>query len=86
MGSIWNNSVEVSRLCVNEVKLLGLQYGLFLYLGVFEDDVLGYRWQQGFQELVQEYPVIKLDIAQAATLHPLVDMVGDLSHSVLVAR
>ena len=43
--SIWNDSVEVSRLCVNEVKPLGLQDGLFLYLGTFRGDILGYRWQ-----------------------------------------
>ena len=43
-GSVWNDGVEVSRLCVNEVKLFGLQVGLFLYLGTFEGDVLGYRW------------------------------------------
>ena len=52
MGSVWNDGVEVSRLCVNEVKLLGLQDGLFLCLGMFRGDVLGYRLQQCFQELV----------------------------------
>ena len=45
MGSVWNDGVEVSELCLNEVKLLGLQDGLFLYLGRFIGDVLGYRWQ-----------------------------------------
>ena len=44
MRSIWNDSVKVSRLCVDEVKLLGLQDGLFLYLGTFRGDVLVYRW------------------------------------------
>ena len=34
-GSFWNDGAEVSRLCVNEVKLLGLKDGLFLYLGTF---------------------------------------------------
>ena len=81
-----NDGVEVSRLCVNEVKLLGLQDGLFLYLGTFKGDVLGYRWQQGFQEPVQEDPVIKLDLAQVATLPPLMHVVGDVGHSVLAAR
>ena len=47
-GSIWNDGVEVSRLCVNEVKLLGLQDGLFLHLGTFRYNVLGYGWQQCF--------------------------------------
>ena len=45
MGSVWNDGVEVFELCLNEVKLLGLQDGLFLYLGRFIGDVLGYRWQ-----------------------------------------
>ena len=52
MGSVWNDSVKVSRLCVNDVKLTRLQDGLFLCLGMFGGDVLGYRWQQGFQEPV----------------------------------
>ena len=42
MGSIWNDGVEVSKLFVNEFKLLGLQDGLFLCLGKFIGDVLGY--------------------------------------------
>ena len=86
MGSIWNDGVEVSRLCVDEVKMLGLQDGLFLCLGMFGGDVLGYRWQQGFQELVQEDPVIKLDLAQVVTSPPLMDVVGDVGHSVLVTK
>ena len=65
---------------------MGLQYGLFLYFGMFGGDVFGYRWQQGFQEPVQEDPVIKLDLAQAATLPPLMDVVGDVGRSVLVER
>ena len=47
-GSIWNDGVEVSRLCVNEVKLLGLQDGLFLCLGMFRGNDFGYGWQQCF--------------------------------------
>ena len=85
-GSIWNDGVEVSRLCVNEVKLLGLQDSLFLCLGTFGGDVLGYRRKQGFQEPVQEDPVINLDLAQAATSPPLMDVVGDVGRSVLAAR
>ena len=86
MGSIWNDGIEVSRLCVSEVKLLGLQDGLFLYLGTFGGDILGYRWQQGFQEPVQEDPVIKLDLAQAAMSSPLMDVVGYVGCNILVAR
>ena len=85
-GSIWNDGVEVSRLCINEVKLLGLQDGCFLYLGMFRGNVLGYKWQQGFQEPIQEDHVIKLDLAQAAMSPPLMDVVGDVGHSVLVTR
>ena len=48
MGSVWNDGVKVSRLCVNEVKLLGLQDGLFLYLGTFGGDVFFYGWKQFF--------------------------------------
>ena len=44
MRSVWNDGVKVSRLCVNEVKLLGLQDGIFLYLGAFRGGVVGYRW------------------------------------------
>ena len=86
MGSVWSDSVKVSRLCVNEVKQLGLQDGLFLCLGAFGGDVLGYRWKQGFQEPVQEDPVIKLDLAHAAMSPPLVDVVSDVGCSVLTAR
>ena len=86
MGGIWNDSVKVSRLCVNEFKLVGLQDGLFLYLGMFRGDVLGYRWQQGFQEPFQEDPVIQLDLAHTATSPPLMDVVGDVGRSVLAER
>ena len=85
-GSIWNNGVKVFGLCINEVKLLGLQDGLLLCLGTFRGDVLGYRWKQGFQEPVQEYPIIKLDLTHSATLPPLVDVVSDVGHSVMAAR
>ena len=45
VGSVWNDGVEVSELCVNEIKMLGLQDVLFLSLGTFEGYVLSYRWQ-----------------------------------------
>ena len=48
MGIIWNDGVEVSRLCINEVKLLVLQDGLFLYLGTFGGDAFGYGRQNCF--------------------------------------
>ena len=86
MGSVWNDGVEVCRLCVNEVTLLGLQDGLFLYFEAFGGDVLGYRWQQCFQELVQEYHVIKIDIVQGATLPLLMDVVGYVGRNVLEER
>ena len=59
-GSIWNDSVQVSRLGVNEIKLLGLQYGLFLRFGMFRCNVLCYGWEQGLKEPIQEDPVVKL--------------------------
>ena len=65
--------------------MLGLKDGLFLCLGAFRGNFLGYRWQQGFQELVQEDLVIKLDLAQAALSPPLMDVVSDVGHSILAA-
>ena len=59
--SIWNDGVQVSRLSVNEVKLLGVQYGLVFGLGMFGCDVLFYGWEQGLKEPIQEDPVVKLD-------------------------
>ena len=44
MRSVWNDGVKVSRLSINQFKLLGLQDGLFLGLGTFGGNVLGYRW------------------------------------------
>ena len=86
MGSIWDDGVKVSRLCINEIKLLGLQDGLFLCLGTFGGDVLGYRWQVVFEKLVYEDLIIKLDHTQAMTSPPLMDVVGDVGRSVLEAR
>ena len=65
---------------------MGLEDSIFLYLGTFGGDILGYRWKQCFQELAQEYLVIKLDLAQAATSPPLMDMVGDVGPSILASR
>ena len=65
---------------------MGLQDGLFLYLGTFGGDVLGYRWKNGFQEPVQEYPIIKLDLANAAKSPLPMDVVGDVGRYVLAER
>ena len=40
MGSIQNDNVKVSRLCINQIKLLGFQDGLLFRLGTFRCDVL----------------------------------------------
>ena len=61
MGSIWNDSVKVSRLCIDQIELLGFQYGLLFRLGMFGCDVLCYGWEQGIEEPIQENPIIKLD-------------------------
>ena len=60
-GSVWNDCVQISRLSIDKVKLLGLQYGLFFGLGTFGCDVLCYGWEQGLKEPIQEDPIIKLD-------------------------
>ena len=65
---------------------MGLQDGLFLCLEMFRGDVLGYGWKQCFQEQVKEDVVIKLDLAQATTTPPLMDVVSDVGCSVLVER
>ena len=44
MGSIWNDSVKVSKLCLDQIKLLDFQDGLLFRLGMFRCDVLCYRW------------------------------------------
>ena len=48
MGSISNDDVKVSRLCIDPIKLLGFQDGLLFRLGTFGCDILCYRWKQGF--------------------------------------
>ena len=58
MGSIWNDSVQVSRLRVDQVKLLGLQYGLFFRLGTFICDVLCDGQEKSIKEPIQEDPVV----------------------------
>ena len=40
--SVEKDGVHVSRLSIDQVKLLGLQDGLFLRLGTFIGDVFGY--------------------------------------------
>ena len=82
-GSVWNDSIQVSRLGIDEVKLLGLQYGLFFRLGMFRCDVLYYGWEQSLKEPIQEDQVVKLDLTQATVLSPLMDMISDVSGGVL---
>ena len=43
-GSVWNDSVKVSRLYVDQIKPLGFHDGLLFGLGMFGCDVLCYRW------------------------------------------
>ena len=85
MGSIWNDGVEVSKLCVDQVKLLGFQYGLFFGLGMFGCNVLCYGWDQGFEKPIQEDHVIKLDLAQTMASPSLMDVVSYMGRGVLVA-
>ena len=63
MGSIWNDSIQVSQLGIDEFKLFGLQYGLFFILGTFGCDVLCYGREKGLKEPIQEDPIIDLDSA-----------------------
>ena len=63
MGGIWNDGIQVFRLSIDEVKMLGLQYGLFFGLGMFGCDILCYGWKQGLKEPIQEDHEIKLDFA-----------------------
>ena len=86
MGSIWNDSVKVSRVCIDQIKLLGFQYGLLFGLGTFICDVLCYGWEQGFEKPIQEDPVIKLDLTQTTAMSPLMDVVSYVGHSIMVER
>ena len=83
-GSIWIDGIQVSILGIDEVKLLGLQYGLFFRLGTFRCNFLCDGREQSLEEPIQKDPVIKLDLAQAATPSPLIDMIRDVSGGVLV--
>ena len=85
MGIFWNDGVKVSKLCVNEIKLLGFQYGLLFGLGTFECNVLFYRWEKGFKEPIQEDPVIKLDLTQNTSSSPFMDVVSYVGGSILAA-
>ena len=84
--SIWNDGVKVSRVCIDQVKLLGFQYGLLFRLGTFGCDVLCYRWEKGFKEPIQEDHVIKLDLTQTTELPPLMNVVGYVGCSILPTR
>ena len=44
--SVWDDGVQVSRMSIDEVKLLSFQYGL--------------QWELGLKEPIQEDPVVKL--------------------------
>ena len=61
VGSIWDDGVHISRLSVDQVKLLGFQYGLLFILGTFEFDVVFYGLEQGLEEPIQEDPIVKMD-------------------------
>ena len=86
MGNIWNDNVKVSRLCIDQIKLLGFQYGLLFRLGKFECDVFCYRWEKGFKVPIQEDLFIKLDLTQTIASLPLMDVVSYVGRSILVAR
>ena len=86
VGSICKDSVKVSRLCIDKIKLLGFQDGLLFGLGTFGCDVLCYRWEQGFKEPIQKYLVIKFKLTQTMALPTLMDVVGYVGHSILAAR
>ena len=86
IGSICNDSVQVSRLGINEIKLLGLQYGLLFRLGTFICDVLCDVWEKSLEEPIQEDLVIKLDLTQATVPLPLTDMINDVSGGALATR
>ena len=60
-GSVCNDSVKVSRLCIDHIKLLGFQDGFLFGLGMFGCDVLCHGQEQGLKEPIQEDAVIKLD-------------------------
>ena len=84
LGSIWDDGVQVSRLSIDEVKLLSFQYGLFFGLRTFGCDFLFYGWEKGLKEPIQEDRVVKLDFSYATTSPSLMDMVGYMSDSVWI--
>ena len=86
MGSVWNDGVKVSKLCIDQIKLLGFQDGLLFRLGMFRRDVLFYRWEQVFKEPIEEDPIIRLDLTQTMTSLPLMDVVIYVDQNILVAR
>ena len=67
-------------------QTVGLSRWLLLQLGMFGCNVLYYKWEQGFEEPVQEYPIIKLDLTQTMESPPLMDVVSYMGHSILAAR
>ena len=86
MRGVLNDSVKVSRLCIDQVKLLGFQYGPLFRLGIFGCNILCYGWEKGFEKPIQEDPIIKLDLTQTMMWLTLMDAVGYVGCSILAAR
>ena len=72
-------------MCIDQVKLLGFQYGLFFRLGTFGCNILCYGWEQSFEEPIQKDHVVKLDLAQTMMSPPLMDVVGYMCRGALEA-
>ena len=52
------DGVKITRLGVNEIKLLGLKDSLFFSLGSFSRHILGNERKEGLEEPIEEDPVI----------------------------
>ena len=52
------DGIEITRLGINEVKLLGLKDGLFFKLGSFGCHILSNDRKKGFEEPIEEYLVV----------------------------
>ena len=63
MGSVWNDGVKVSRLCIDQIKILGFQDGLLFGLGMFRCDVLCDGREKSLKKPIQEDLVVQLDFA-----------------------
>ena len=51
-GSIWNDSVKVPRLCINQIELLGFQDVFFFTLGTFRCAVICDGKEKSLEELI----------------------------------